>query len=323
MNNPETVKLEVFTIVLKPVADYGNNCFDDLISNIDGINIEENLFGEFAQLFINHIDLAYTEIRSKAFTLSTNVEEFGIDVPNNTIWGVLKGGPKGNGKTKSPLLNRDDEQDLSGDVINDKYFFHLHFPLDSNFGFLFFQIYGGESIRKEFIQHITDLFKVTRCYNKAVCNPILPNSIRDEFKNNSRVVGLSYNTSVLSNSMTENREFANLCANYNIEITIKPAGENIIPSEKIGFMNRILSGLQFNNVALDGSRKKKVVLENLNTNKKSTFELDVQDVMPRIYLDGKVPLDVNGTPNFLNLKRFCDELLRELVADQYSRIERL
>lgn len=323
MNNPESVKLEVYTIVLKPVADYNNNRFDDLISNIDGINTEENLFGEFAQLFINHIDLGYTQIRNKAFTLSTNRADYGIDIPNHSIWGVLKGGAKGNGKIKSPLDNREEEEDLSGDVINDKYFFYLHFPLESDCGFLFFQIYGGESIRKEFIQHIADLFKVTRCYNKAVCNPILPNSIRDEFKNNSRVVGLTYNTSVLSSSMTEDQEFSNLCTNYNIEITIKPAGENSISREKVGIMNRIISSLQFNNLPLNGSRKKKVTLENLSSNKTSTFQLDGQDdVMPRIYLEGKVPLDINGTPNFVNLKVFCDELLRELVAEQYTRIAR-
>lgn len=323
MNNPESVKLEVFTVVLKPVADYPNNSFDDLITNIEGINIEENLFGEFAQLFINHIDLAYTEVRNKAFTLSTNREDYGIDIANHSIWGILKGGPKGNGKTKSPLENREHEEDLSGDVINDKYFFYIHFPPENNFGYLFFQIYGGESIRKEFVQHITDLFKVNRCYNKAVCNPILPNSVRDEFKNNSRVIGLTYNTNVLSSSMTQDREFANLCANYNIEITIKPAGENNISSERIGIINRVLSSLSFNNTPLTNSKKKKVALENLSSNKKSTFELDVNDIMPRIYLSGKVPMDPHGTPNFANLKSFCDELLRELVEGQYTRIARL
>ncbi|WP_309640998.1 hypothetical protein [Flavobacterium sp.] len=322
MNNPESVKLEVFTIVLKPVEDYPNNSFEDLISKINGIDVSQELFEQFTQLFINHIDLGYTEIRNKAFTLSTNAYDYGFDITNHSIWGVLKGGPKGNGKTKSPLENREDEEDLSGDVINDKYFFCLHFPPDSYSGFLFFHIYGGESIRKEFIQHITDLFKVTRCYNKAVCHPVLPNSVRDEFKNNSRVVGLTYNTNVLSSAMTQDSEFANLCANYNIEITIKPAGQNIVSSERVGIMNRVLSGLKFNNLPLSNSRKKKVALENLSSNKTSTFELDVQDVMPRIYLDGKVPLDIYGTPNFVNLKIFCDELLRELIAGQYTRIAR-
>lgn len=323
MNNPESVKLEVFTVVLKPVADYPNNSFNDLIANINGINLEDNRFGEFAKLFMNHIDLGYTEVRNKAFTLSTNIEDYGIDIQNQTIWGILKGGAKGNGKTKSPVNNREEEEDLSGDVIDDKYFFYLHFPLDSKWGYLFFQIYGGESIRNEFIQHITDLFKVNRCYNKAVCSPILPNSIRDEFKNNSRVVGLTYNTNILSSSMTEDREFVNLCANYNIEITIKPAGQNVISTERIGIMNRILSSMSFNNLSLNGSRKKKATLENLASGKTSTFQLDGQDdVMPRIYLDGKVPMDINGTPNFVNLKRYCDDLLRELVAEQYTRIAR-
>lgn len=323
MNNPEAVRLEAFTITLKPETGYGNNRFDDLISNITGVDIEQDLFSEFYKLFINHIDLGYTEIRSKAFTLTTDRNEYGIDIPNHTFWGVLKGGPKGNGKTKSPIVNREHEEDLSDDVINDKFFFYFHFPLDGNYGYLFFQIYGGESIRKEFIQHITDLFKIRGLYKKAECTPILPNSIRDEFKNNSKIVEMSYITRTLSSSLTENTEFANLCSDYKIEISIKPIGDNAISPERIPLMNRVLNGLCFHNIPLSTSTKKKVSLQNLASKKTSKFELDTSDVMPRIYLNGKVPLDAYGTPNFANLKTFCDGILRELITGEYTRIARL
>ncbi|RVT71196.1 hypothetical protein EOD40_17450 [Flavobacterium sufflavum] len=322
MNNPESVKLEVFTIALKPVAGYENNSFKDLILNIPGVIPENNLFNEFYQLFINRIDEGYTEVRNKAFTLSTNVQEYGYNVTDEIIWGVLKGGVKGSGKTKSPLNNRETEEDLSGNVINDKYFFYLHLPLESSFGYLFFHIYGGESIRKEFIQHIRDLFSIRGKYNKPEPSAILPDSIRDEFKNNSKVVGLSYLTNTLSSSITTDAEFSNLCKEYSIEISIKPKGVNNIPPGKIGILNRVVSGLTFNNFQLSRAQKR-VSLQNLSSKKTSTFELDTNDVMPRIYLEGKVPLDVNGTPNFVNLKLFCDDLLRELVAGQYTRIARI
>ena len=322
MNNPESVKLEVFTIPLKPVEGYDNNSFEDLILNTPGVILENNLFTEFYQRFLNHLDLGYTEVRSKAFTLSTSADEFNHDATNEIIWGVLKGGPKGSGKTKSPINNRETEEDLNGNVINDKYFFYLYFPLDSNYGYLFFQIYGGESIRKEFIQHITDLFKIRGKYNKPEPSAILPNSIRDEFKNNSRVVGLSYLTNTLSSSMTTDAEFSNLCREYDIEISIKPKGDNNISPERVNLLDQVISRLSFNNLSLSRSRSKKVSLQNLSSNKTSTFELDTSDVMPRIYLDGKVPLDANGTPNFMNLKLFCDNLLREIVAGEYTRISR-
>lgn len=323
MNNPESVKLEVFTIALKPVAGYANNSFEDLIVNIPGVIPENNLFTEFYQLFINRIDEGYTEVRNKAFTLTTDVQEYGYNATNEIIWGVLKGGSKGSGKTKSPLNNRETEEDLSGNVINDKYFFYLHLPLGSSSGYLFFQIYGGESIRKEFIQHIRDLFSIRGKYNKPEPSAILPDSIRDEFKNNSKVVGLSYIRNTLSSSITNDPEFANLCREYNIEISIKPKGDNNIPPERIGLLNRVLSGLTFNNLPLSRASSRKVSLQNLASKKTSTFELDTNDVMPRIYLEGKVPLDINGTPNFGNLKIFCDDLLRELIEGQYTRIARL
>ncbi|WP_306354113.1 hypothetical protein [Flavobacterium sp. '19STA2R22 D10 B1'] len=322
MNNPESVKLEVFTIALKPVAGYENNLFEDLLLNIPGINSDNNLFKKFYQLFINHIDLGYTEIRGKAFTLSTDTTQYGFDSTNEIIWGVLKGGPKGSGKTKSPIANREEEEDLNGNVINDKYFFYLHFPLNSNVAYIFFQIYGGTSIRGEFIQHITDLFKISGKYNKPLLFPILPNSIRDEFKNNSKIVELSYINSVLASSMTTNTEFSNLCEKYKIEISIKPVGDNAISPERASLLNTVLSSLSFNNSPLSNVKKRKISLQNLSSKKTSTFELDTNDVMPRIYLNGKIPFDTNGTPNFVNLKTFCDDLLTELIEGEYTKIAR-
>lgn len=323
MNNPESVKLEVYTIALKPVVGYENNSFEDLVLNTPGVITTNNLFAEFYQLFINHIDLAYTEVRSKAFTLSTNINDYGLNQTDEIIWGVLKGGPKGSGKTKSPLNNRETEEDLGGNVINDKYFFYLYMPLGTNVGYLFFQIYGGESIRKEFIQHIRDLFKIRGRYNKPEPSAILPNSIRDEFKNNSKIVGLSYLTNTLSSSITDDAAFTSLCTEFDIEVSIKPKGTNNISPERINILNRVMSGLTFNQSPLSTARSKKVSLQNLSSKKTSTFVLDTNDVMPRIYLDGKVNIDANGTPDFLELKTFCDGLLRELIEGQYTRIARL
>lgn len=322
MNNPESVKLEVFTIALKPINDYPNNSLEDVLKNTPGVIQTNNLFSEFVQLFINHIDSGYTEVRNKAFTLSTDSAEYGFDATNENVYGVLKGGPKGSGKTKSPITNREEEEDLGGNVINDKYFFYLHFPINENKGYLFFQTYGGVSIRGEFIQHITDLFKISGKYNKAVPYPILPNCIRDEFKENSKIVELNYITNVLSSSLTEDTAFSNLCDKYHIEVSIKPKGGVNVTPDKVSVLNTIFSGLSLKNAKLSDAVKKKVALQNLATKKTSKFELDTHDVMPRIYLNGRISFDDNGIPNFTELKTFCDSLLRELIEGHYSKIER-
>ncbi|MCH4829570.1 hypothetical protein [Flavobacterium columnare] len=323
MSERKNTRLEVFTISLKKIEGNPKNSFEDLIANIKGVDISKNLFNEFYQFFVNHIDLGYTTIRNKAFTLSTDKADTGISIDNHSFWGVLKGGPTGSGKTKSPIINREEEEDLDGDVINNKFFFYFHFPLKSDYGYLFFQVYGGESIRQEFIQHIMDLFKVSGKYNKAICTSILPNSIRNEFKNNSKVVELNYITKALSSSITDNTEFTNLCKNYKIEISIKPEGNTAIESEKVNFLNRILSSLKFNERELSDASKTKVSLQNLSTKRTSTFELDTNEVMPRIYLDGKVDLDVYGTPIFPKLKLFCDGLLKEIIRGEYQKMGRI
>jgi hypothetical protein len=45
--------------------------------------------------------------------------------------------------------------------------------------------------------------------------------------------------------------------------------------------------------------------------------------MPRIYLDGRVKFDKNGSPDFDELKIFCDNLLKEIILGEYERIARL
>ncbi len=84
-----------------------------------------------------------------------------------------------------------------------------------------------------------------------------------------------------------------------------------------------ISKLLFNKLPLSKASSRKVSLQNLKSNKISTFVLDTNDVMPRIYLEGKVTLDANGTPDFENLKLFCDDLLRELIEGEYTRIARI
>lgn len=322
MNNPESVKLEVFTITLKPVEGYDNDRLEDLIVKKIDLHTEKDYFTSFYELFIKNIEAGYTEVRSKAFTLSTDDEDYGHNPKQQIIWGVLKGGPKGSGKTKSPINNRSDEEDLNGHVINDKFFFYLHFPLDKNFGYLLFQTYGNINIRPEFTKHILSLFKLHNCYNLPTLSAILPNSVRDEFKNNSKIVELSYLNQILPDSITDDQKFSNLCDKYNIEISIKPVGKGYIPSDKQTILNQFLSQIKLNNISLFNYKKKKVTVQNLETQKKSTFEIDTNDVMPKIYLNGRIQFDDNGTPNFHELKKFCDDLLKELIEDEYTQIKR-
>ena len=40
------------------------------------------------------------------------------------------------------------------------------------------------------------------------------------------------------------------------------------------------------------------------------------DIMPRIYLQGKIPINPYGLPNFKELKKYCDTLLVDILKEE-------
>jgi hypothetical protein len=317
MNNPESVKLEVFSFTLKPHHNNTEPSFKHFFEKYTGKTTK--LFDEFAKLFIKQFDLKYKETKEKAFALSNNKTDYGFH--QNCIWGVLMGGAKGAGKTKSEIGNKKSEDKLDGSVINDKYFFYLYLPDNKATGYLFFQIYGGESIRKEFVATISQLFKSDGDYLLPTCITILPNKIKEEFKENTIINELSYQQVVLASDISQEASFKNECSAYNIEINIKPVSPAKISSSKVNSINKVFQkyGLIANS---KNTSNTKVVLENTITKKSAAFKLDVSDVMPRIYLINRVPIDANGTPNFAVLKTYCEGLLKELILGHYSEIKK-
>lgn len=329
MNKPETVKLEVFKFNLSPKKAYkdsnGTITFRDLfmknLGSPDTISNTE-LFTLFFNHFITSLDTEYKRVKNKAFTLINENNQTGFNTAGNIIYGVLEGGPLGEGKTRRRFTNKHDGNSLDGNVINDKYFFYIYSPLNHDTGYLMFQIYQQDSIRWEFINFIfKNVFKYEQDYNMPNYDPFIPQSIKDEFRHSSKVKELKFSETLLSRQIDETASFVDINDSYKIEVRITPIrstfGTQVLETVLPPFLRKT-----FNNIFLNDFDKKKITLQNRQTKRDATFELDgTGDIMPRIYLLNRIAISQYGIPNFDELKIYCDQLLHDIINEEPGVID--
>ena len=112
MNKPENVKLEVYKFKLNPRKTYkGTVSFRDLfikqtgsangVSNVD-------LFKDYFNFFITTLDTEYKIVKNKAFTLIGGNTDTGFSATSQIVYGVLEGGPLGEGKTRRTAADKTD-----------------------------------------------------------------------------------------------------------------------------------------------------------------------------------------------------------------------
>ncbi|WP_417351670.1 hypothetical protein [Flavobacterium alkalisoli] len=320
MNKPENVRLEVFKFNLSPRRQYnGTNTFREVFirktestENIDN----QTLFTNFFQHFIQTVDTEYQVLRNKAFTL-INDGQTNFNSSNNTIFGVLEGGPLGEGKTRRRLSNKSDGNTLDGNVINDKYFFYIYMPLDDSSGYIMFQIYQQDSIRYEFLNFIfKEIFRIEPDFNMPNYDPYFPQSIIDEFKSSAKVKEIKFTETVLSQQIDEAASFTSINESYKIEVKVTPVRSNF-GTQMLDTILPPLFRKSFNNTNLSDFDNKKIVLQNRTTRRNATFDMDgVGDIMPRIYLYNRININAFGIPDFRELKNYCDELLRNILDEE-------
>ena len=235
------------------------------------------------------------------------------------IEGFIDGGPydmirkmANLSKTKSQNIKRDD-------IITDRYYIYIYFPLNSNIGVVFLQSKTNANIRsaiKKFFPEVckTDINKGCRIES------YIPPSLKEEFKSGAIVQSLTYTqqfvTEIDSQDEIVEREEA-----YNVVVQIQPQNQAVNLNgletllEKVGNMtvkigNRIKPLSEF--------EKKRGSLKNEEMNRTSPFTLDNEEkVRPIIALDDLFEIDEEGNFPRTNLKNYCDDILSQIHADIY------
>ncbi|MDF2551493.1 MAG: hypothetical protein K0R77_768 [Chryseobacterium sp.] len=306
-------KLEIISFNLNPYKkNEGNSTFSDIFNKKIQSSQIAAIYQKLVNILDNPSDSSYHRVGKKAFTLIG--DKSGYNSTDNLIYGLLKGGDLGNGKTKGKLIDKNEEENLDGNVINDKYFFIIYFPLNDKKGYVLFQSYKDEGIRKVFIDTIMkQLFSLDEEYKKPTTESFYPAIIKEEFKQNALVKEIKFTDRQLSSRLSDEQSFQSIANEFKIEVKITPIGGGVATRLYRRFIESLgLQKIGDNN--LQNFDRTSIVVQNEITKKVTHFELgnDFEDIKPRIYLKDRVDFDNNELPEYNSLKEYCLQLLSEI-----------
>lgn len=336
MANP---KIEFFRFQLKhkkkDFKTFREFAIDEL--KVDAKSLDETVLKALFKHFIQSLDGEFSkdDRMKKQITLikKKNVNQYLSNQPKfnsyeNTIYGVINGGPYGRDRILSDIDDQDDSTSLGQKKAVLQYFyFLLYLPIDHNEGCVIIHSNGpDESITKLFKRFIGHLFK-GKSFFKVVCNPFCPKSFQKEFKNGATLQSLYFKNTFVENIHTTNG-LSEMMDQYDIKIEAIPKNKNISvknASKVLEFLSKKVFGSNKSAINLGDFETTKMVAENSITDSKKTFEWSTKDneFVPVIYLNGRVSkFNMDGTPDFDELDELCqnyfkDEVLPEIRPDLY------
>jgi hypothetical protein len=336
MANP---KIEFFRFQLKPKKDdfktFREFAIDELKVGLKSNNetVLKSLFKHFIESL--EMEFAKDERIKKRITLikKSNVNQYLSKRPvfnsaNNTIYGVINGGPYGRDRILSDIDDQEDSSSLGQKKAVLQYFyFLLYLPTDHNEGCVIIHSNGSdESITKLFKRFIGHLFKGNN-FNKVVCNPFCPKSFQEEFKKGATLQSLFFKSTFLEEIHTTDG-MSKMMDQYDIKIEAIPKNKTISvtkASQVLDFLSKKFFGSSKKTKSLGDFETTKMVAENSITDSKKTFEWNAKDneFVPVIYLNGRISkFNLDGTPDFDELDELCknyfkDEVLPEIRPDLY------
>lgn len=324
MNNYK-LKIEVFKFTLKhkpeKVTDPTFRNLFNLKYGKDDETKDEELLKEFNIDLSNKLNNggAYIQIGKKAKKAFSILKLPNLSSESHISSGILKGGYKGNNKTSSDFSNKNDSEPLDGKVINNKHYFLLYTPLESNVGFLIFQSYPQENIRLDFATFLArEIFKHDKMYLNMGIEPFLPKKIKEEFNKGATVSQLTFSDKVLSSSLSKKSSIKNGPSHYNIKVIIEPTGKGNLKAEGLdsGIFQQIKNLIALKK-PLDEFAKTRGKIK--KDGRETSFKLGgLDEILPIIQL-GEHYLEENDTPKFIEVNKRCLKLLETIKAEFYEK----
>ena len=242
-----------------------------------------------------------------------------LDSKNQYIYGVLKGGLKGDNKTSSDFSNKETDESLDDKVINNKHFFLLYLPLESNVGFVFFQGYPQENIRLEFLNFLSrNVFKLGRSYNKIHQEPYLPKELKTEFSKGASISQLTFSDRVLSSDLSGKGTYTNGPSHYRLKVIIEPVGDGVINVDDFekNYLEKFISKTALGKSLKKFNTKKGRIKKN---SRETPFKIGgINEILPIIHL-GEEYVDERGTPLFNSVKKYCLKVLESIKTEVYKK----
>lgn len=326
-------KLEFFRFQLAHKSIEGKTFKDFATENLGVSNSasDKEVFKKIFDYFMNapEKDFAKSEQLKKVFTWiddsSINIhydKKPSINSSAYTIAGVINGGRYSDDSILSNVTNKKQSSKLERDNSVLKYYYiFLYIPVDYGEGFMMIHSNNSEDTITNLMRtYIAKLFK-RGDFRKPIFEKFCPKSFQDEFRNGATISNFNFKTTIVSDIPSDD-PFLFQLDGYDVSITITPKNKSM----DFGDCSKTLMSF-FSKGAFRGHKetnelnefeKIKVSTKNIKTKSSNTFEWNSRDkeFTPVVYLENRVKMTDNNTPDFDDLKRYCKELFNSQILPE-------
>lgn len=243
----------------------------------------------------------------------------------NVFHGVINGGPYDRASIISDMTDKKKSSSLERTkaVLMYHYIF-VYIPANHNEGmFMIHSNASDQNITPIFRDYISNIFS-GKAYNKPVPEVFAPKKFQKEFKEDAVVKSFTFatTTTVVDSNHTK-LGMSNITNDYDIIIKAVPKGKkktSISDANKI--FNLLIKNTSFKtqkeDIALEAFDRKKMEAINVTSKNPKMFEWNLKDseFVPVVYLNGRVKMLTDGTPDIDSLKKFCADIFEKNVLKE-------
>ena len=319
MSNP---KLEVFKLTLQSEKSPSfQRLFSPTLHEDDSI-----VFLDSFKKFIEEIDKEkyHTDSKKgKGFTTYYNKDKNIITPHSNhlVIEGLLEGGKYGRERTMAPIDNKNEKSDINkNNIINDKFYFFIHTPLDSKYGVVMIQNFGTDTVSDLFMKFLEKLYSnELRGYKRAKSERFIPKYIIEDFRENSELKTFKFTSDFVidehsSAPISQRKEI------FKIKI-IAESKSGIIKDKLDAVLNLLKSGsiaIGKNNKKLESFSSNVVTIRDKRNGREKPFKLSNRfEIQPAIFLNDIDGLTDGNTIRYEKLRDYCINLLSKIKPEIY------
>lgn len=329
-NNP---KLEFFRFSINHKSDK-HKTFKDFAIEVLGVDKNTPNAEIFKRLFVHFMNapekgFEINEQMKKVLTWindkTKNVhydKKPSFNTSSYVINGVLNAGSYSEDSILSDITNKNNSQKLErNNSILKYYYIFLYFPVDYTEGFIMVHSDNSEnSITNLLRDYVAKLFKQGD-YKKPIVTKFCPKQFQDEFRKGATISSLNFKTTFL-NDIPSNDPVLYDMDGYDVSITITPKKQTLdfgnLGNKLMDFFAKGTFKGYEQTKNLKDFNKMKVGTRNVKTKSSNTFEWNKKDkeFTPVVYLDNRVKMTNNNTPDFDDLKNYCNKLFKEQILPE-------
>lgn len=241
------------------------------------------------------------------------------DFNNYIISGVVNGGSFG----KERILSDLDKKDESGNIRSSQpvlqyYYVFLYLPLNHYEGFMMVHSDSAdETITQAMRNYVAGLFAIGD-YRKPVMTAFAPKQFEEEYKKGAVINSMSFAKTDISPLMDDDDPAKDTVNDFDVKITLTLKGEKADLSKASvirNFFSKRFFGTKEASYRLEEFDKCSISTKNEDTNSTKTFDWNIKDqeLRPVVYLNERVTLEVDGTPNFVALDHYCHQIFEDII----------